>query len=399
MMPELDGFGLVAAVRGDDRTRSIPVILLSARAGEEARIEGLRAGADEYLVKPFSARELLASVTSQLQLAEVRRESMRLLQENADVTETLNNVGAIVASDLDRTKVVQAVTDAATELTTARVRRLLLQRRRSNAARRYTLYTISGVPREAFSKFPMPRNTEVFEPTFKGTGVVRSEDITKDPRYGHNAPYYGMPPGHLPVRSYLAVPVKGRAGEVIGGLFFGHSAGRPSSRRSSRAPRRWHRRMGVRRPRKRPTVCERPGGEPPQRRVPGQVVTRTADAAQCDSRLRAHAGSRYRRARTRETRAIATIERNATSLTQIVEDVLDISRIVSGKIRLNVQPVDLPDIVRNAIDAIAPAADAKGVRVEIVLDPGGADLWGSGAAATSVVEFVVERRQVHEPRR
>ncbi len=68
----------------------------------------------------------------------------------------------------------------------------------------------------------MPRNTEVFEPTFKGTGVVRSPDITKDPRYGHNAPHYGMPRGHLPVRSYLAVPVKGRSGDVIGGLFFGH---------------------------------------------------------------------------------------------------------------------------------------------------------------------------------
>ena len=71
----------------------------------------------------------------------------------------------------------------------------------------------------------------------------------------------------------------------------------------------------------------------------------------------------------RQEKAIETIERNATSLTQIVEDVLDISRIVSGKIRLNVQPVDFPDIVRSAVDAIAPAADAKGVRVETVLDP------------------------------
>jgi len=63
----------------------------------------------------------------------------------------------------------------------------------------------------------------VFEPIFKGTGVVRSDDVTKDPRYGHNPPHYGMPRGHLPVRSDLAVPVKGRAGDAIGGLFFGHS--------------------------------------------------------------------------------------------------------------------------------------------------------------------------------
>jgi CheY-like chemotaxis protein len=71
----------------------------------------------------------------------------------------------------------------------------------------------------------------------------------------------------------------------------------------------------------------------------------------------------------KQARAIDTIERNATSLTQIVEDVLDISRIISGKIRLNVQPVEFPKIVENAIDVVTPAADAKGVRIETVLDP------------------------------
>jgi two-component sensor histidine kinase len=85
-----------------------------------------------------------------------------------------------------------------------------------------TLYTIAGVPREHFSKFPNPRATHVFSPTFRGEGTVRSDDILADERYGRNAPYEGMPPGHLPVRSYLAVPVKSRSGEVMGGLFFGH---------------------------------------------------------------------------------------------------------------------------------------------------------------------------------
>jgi PAS domain S-box-containing protein len=78
----------------------------------------------------------------------------------------------------------------------------------------------------------------------------------------------------------------------------------------------------------------------------------------------------------RHEKAIETIERNATSLSQIVEDVLDISRIVSGKIRLNVQPVELPDVVRNAVDAVTPAADAKGVRIESVLDPRAAPISG-----------------------
>ncbi|EEF58919.1 PAS domain S-box protein [Pedosphaera parvula] len=88
----------------------------------------------------------------------------------------------------------------------------------------YTLYTPSGVPREAFAKIPMPRNTALFGPTFRGERVIRIGDVLQDPRYGKSAPHHGMPKGHLPVRSYLAVPVFSRSGEVLGGLFYGHSA-------------------------------------------------------------------------------------------------------------------------------------------------------------------------------
>ena len=73
MMPNLDGFGLVARLRQTEGTADIPIIMLSARAGEESRIEGLHAGADDYLVKPFSARELLARVKVHLTLAQLRR--------------------------------------------------------------------------------------------------------------------------------------------------------------------------------------------------------------------------------------------------------------------------------------------------------------------------------------
>ena len=75
MMPRLDGFGLLRELRADPRTRDLPVIMLSARAGEESRVEGLQAGADDYLIKPFSARELLARVQSSLELARVRGEA------------------------------------------------------------------------------------------------------------------------------------------------------------------------------------------------------------------------------------------------------------------------------------------------------------------------------------
>ncbi|HEY2739751.1 MAG TPA: ATP-binding protein, partial [Thermoanaerobaculia bacterium] len=81
MMPKLDGFGLLQALRADPETASIPVVMLSARAGEEARVEGLQAGADDYLIKPFSARELLARVSGTLALAKVRREAAEVLKE------------------------------------------------------------------------------------------------------------------------------------------------------------------------------------------------------------------------------------------------------------------------------------------------------------------------------
>lgn len=81
MMPNLDGFGLLKQLRLEERTKTIPIILLSARAGEESRVEGMDAGADDYLVKPFSARELLARVEAHLKLQRVRREAEQAVRE------------------------------------------------------------------------------------------------------------------------------------------------------------------------------------------------------------------------------------------------------------------------------------------------------------------------------
>lgn len=138
------------------------------------------------------------------------------------VLEILNRTGAAIASQLDLQSIVQTVTDASTEAIGAQFGAFFYNMV-DDQGERYILYTLSGVPRDAFDKFGLPRNTPVFDPTFQGDGIVRSDDITRDARYGQVAPHYGMPKGHLPVRSYLAVPVVSRSSEVIGGLFFGHS--------------------------------------------------------------------------------------------------------------------------------------------------------------------------------
>ena len=135
--------------------------------------------------------------------------------------ETINRVAQIFASELDLERTVQSVTDIGTELTGAKFGAFFYNVT-NDSGESYSLYALSGAPREAFDKFGMPRNTAVFAPTFAGQGIVRSDDIRKDPRYGKNAPHHGMPKGHLPVVSYLAVPVISRTGEVHGGLFFAH---------------------------------------------------------------------------------------------------------------------------------------------------------------------------------
>jgi PAS domain S-box-containing protein len=151
-----------------------------------------------------------------------QRDAEEALREERNALTVLNRAGSLLAAETDLRKLVQIVTDAGVELSGAEFGAFFYNVLNEHGES-YMLYTLSGAPLEAFSKFPMPRNTGVFAPTFMGAGIIRSDDITKDPRYGKNAPRHGMPEGHLPVRSYLAVSVMSRTGGVLGGLFFGHS--------------------------------------------------------------------------------------------------------------------------------------------------------------------------------
>lgn len=148
------------------------------------------------------------------------------LAEEMRRTDALIRIGEAIGAGRDVATIVQTVVDGGVELTNAEFGAFFYNVF-DDHDERYMLYALSGAPRSAFATFPMPRNTPVFGPTFRGEGVIRSDDITLDPRYGRTEPWNGMPPGHLPVRSYLAAPVVSRSGEVLGGLFFGHAdAGR-----------------------------------------------------------------------------------------------------------------------------------------------------------------------------
>ena len=169
------------------------------------------------------AREIVRS-SSDAAIPDIPRQPVRMPVKitKRRPTATLNQIAQSISGDVGLERIVQTVTDAATELSGAKFGAFFYNviNERSEA---FLLYTLSGAPREAFAKLGMPRNTAVFEPTFRGTAIVRCDDIRADPRFGKNAPHHGMPAGHLPVVSYLAVPVVSQSGEVLGGLFFGHT--------------------------------------------------------------------------------------------------------------------------------------------------------------------------------
>jgi PAS domain S-box-containing protein len=151
-----------------------------------------------------------------------------------NIFELLLETGKSLSSEIELEKLVQRITDIGTELSGAEFGAFFYNVV-NQAGESYYLYTISGVPKEVFSKFPMPRNTPVFHPTFAGIKTVRYDDVTAVPHYGTMEPFHGMPRGHLPVRSYLATPVISPVTkEVIGGLFFGHSATGVFTERSER---------------------------------------------------------------------------------------------------------------------------------------------------------------------
>jgi PAS domain S-box-containing protein len=165
--------------------------------------------------------KILRDRTLQRRTEEELRDEREALRREREVLSILNRAGSALAAEHNLERLVQIVTDAGVELAGAEFGAFFYNVT-DDTGDSYFLYTLSGAPREAFEGFPMPRNTAVFAPTFSGTGIVRSDDITQDPRYGRNEPRQGMPPGHLPVRSYLAVPVISRSRKVLGGLFFGH---------------------------------------------------------------------------------------------------------------------------------------------------------------------------------
>jgi PAS domain S-box-containing protein len=203
---------ILGKIKRDERVEHYETIRLT-KLGKEIPVSLTISPIKNTSGQVIGASKIMIDITSQ-------KEYENKLQRYTESVEILNTISKLISESLDIETILQKVTDASTQIVGAAFGAFFYNKV-NKKGESYMLFSLSGAPREAF-EFGMPRNTTVFHPTFAGDRTIRVADITKDPRYGHNPPHYGMPKGHLPVVSYLAVPVVGKSGNVIGGLFYGH---------------------------------------------------------------------------------------------------------------------------------------------------------------------------------
>ena len=318
-----------------------------------------------------------------------QRRTEEELRDETYISRILYETGKILASELDLEKLLQTMTDAATKISGAEFGSYFYNARNEQGDV-YMLYTLSGASREAFANFGQPRPTQVFGPTFRGEKVIRSDDILKDPRYGKMAPHYGMPPGHLPVRSYLAVPVISRSGEVFGGLFFGHPKPGRFTEHSERIIGAIAVQAAIAIDNARLFEGERAARDTAEQlgeikdnflanlshelRTPLSAILGWTQVLQYSAKSPADLQN-----------GLETIERNCRAQVQLVDDLLDTSRISSGKVRLDIQQLSPISIIEAALETVRPAVEGKGIRLIKLLDSMAGPISGDPARLQQVM--------------
>jgi PAS domain S-box-containing protein len=379
----------------DDRKHEEDIILSKLRRGERVdHFETIRVRKDGTLlnisltISPIrnAAGEIIGASKIARDITE-RKQVEAHLKEETQTLELLNETGTALSATLEIDHLLQSITDFATRLSGAQFGAFFYNVTDQNGDA-YLLYTLSGAPREAFETFGHPRATPLFGPTFRGEKPIRLGNVKEDPRYGQMEPHHGMPPGHLPVSSYLAVPVISRTGDVIGGLFFGHSAPDVFTDRAERIvtgiasqaamaidnARLYEKVRRAADERTELLEAERAARNEAERmnlmkdeflatlshelRTPLNAILGWAQLLNMSD----PPNDEFRE-------GLDVIERNARTQTQLIEDLLDMSRIISGKIRLDVQQTELASVVEAAVESVRPSADAKNIRLRAILDP------------------------------
>jgi PAS domain S-box-containing protein len=297
-----------------------------------------------------------------------RKEDEAELRRQREAIDGLHQVGLAVAAELDLDKLLQAVTDAATRLTGARTGAFFYQAADA-AGDRPRLRALSGAERADLVALGSPRRTALLAPTFAGERTVRHDDVVSDPRYGRNAPHHGTPPGHPPVRSYLAAPIVGRGGAVFGALLLAHPAPGVFTERAERMVSGLAAHAAVAIDNARLYEAER------SLRAEAEASSRAKDEflAMLGHELR-NPLSAIRNAvitasldAAGRERSLAIIRRSADQLTRLVDDLLDVARVTHGKISLRRERVRLAGVVERAVDATHALVDERAHQLELSL--------------------------------
>ena len=321
MMPELDGFGLLRAMRAGESTKDVPIVLLSARAGEEAVTEGLRAGADDYMVKPFTARELLVRVTARLAAAKATR-------DRAQIYRAFMQVPFPVGVFRGPSHVIEAVNDAILDV----------WKKDASIVGKPLMDVLPELRDQAFPSL-LDRVRRTGEP-HRGLG----EHARLAQRDGTMRDVYF---------NYVYAPVFDANGDDASGVRVIAFDVTEHMRTSSRLEAARDELDAMNRAKDEFLATMSHELRTPLNAMLGWASMLRADGADP----------------ARVKHGLAAIERNARAQARLVDDLLDIARIVSGKLHLSIERADIAMAIAGAADAVRPAADAKRVRLEIDLDP------------------------------
>jgi signal transduction histidine kinase/ActR/RegA family two-component response regulator len=286
-----------------------------------------------------------------------------------------DQLGPTLSGQLDMVSLAKAVTDAGVAMTGAAFG-AFLYKDGSGAPTHY----VTGAPSDAFVDFPLAQELGNAGSPFKGT-VARSDDLMADARFGANLPFKQMPAGHVPARSYLLAPVHSGTGSFRGGLFFGH----PDPRMFREADEHLIANLAAH-----AAIAADNAHlyrEAQDAGAAAEAANRVKDAflATLSHELRTPLTAivgwanllKLGRFDADETaRALDTILRNATAQNQIIDELLDVSRIITGKLQLDLRVVEVGVIVKGAVDTVTPAANAKGIRLQLLQDPAGSCVVG-----------------------
>ena len=382
----------------------------SLRTGNPFEMEYPIRGADGqyrwFLTRVNAVRDRLGHVVrwfgTNTDVDQVKRVE-QALREESNVLELLNSTGAALASQRDLRGLLQTVTDAATGVSGARFGAFFYHGKDPDGDL-FTLYTISGAAPAGFDPFGEARGAKLFEPSLQGEGVTRMDDITSDARYREAEPFFGARDGVPVVRSYLAVPVIARSGEVLGSLFFGHPEAGIFTERTERIvggiaaqaavaidnTRLYEAAQRAAEERKVLLESERSARAEAERTSQMKDEFLATLSHELRTPLSAILGwAQVLRRGSRDTadlqRGLQTIERNARAQAQLIEDLLDMSRITSGKVLLDMQSVAPAVFIDAAVETVRPAADAKNIRIDKHYDPAVGPIAGDPARLQQVI--------------